>query len=532
VDDWGWFFSSEYGRDKMLRTEIESLSYASASAHASNARLSSQLALLQGSLESRLSALSAAFDAYVELGDVREQLSAYGDTAALRRGVASAIEALAAGRSPAPVEVGDGAYWLPHAANAVIALLAGSPDPEAEERARTLSRDADLFVVVTVGALGRGDLVADRVPDLLVADESLRTPQVVLWEAVVAGVYPSATDLLAAIGDRWRPALDAGSGSEWRDWVGRCSGAPDPVGDLRWVRELLAGRATTDSATTDASPAATAAATLNLVPSASPDPSPTTSPTSPTTSPDSPVDPRQRLRAVAGSMVAEGSDAERDLLFRARELRRRIEDPGGPPVPASPGEEPQQRVRDLVRALLDAPDAALRGRAVDWLRPGLRRAVDEIAATPEPAPKPQEVRTPGGSLVVAPSGPDQARLAQVRANVVAAYPTSDRVLIGTGVGAGVLAVGVVVVLVTGASGALLALLLIALVVVAGVALRSLRQRSVARTEVAADTAQLERAVDQGTERARVAQTAYDEQVAAVSQLVRELRSALAPAGVS
>ena len=43
------------------------------------------------SLASRIDALSTAFDAYVELGDLREQLDDFPDTAAVRRDASSAI---------------------------------------------------------------------------------------------------------------------------------------------------------------------------------------------------------------------------------------------------------------------------------------------------------------------------------------------------------------------------------------------------------------------------------------------------------
>ncbi len=505
--DWEWFFASEYGRDKMLRSEIEYLSSASASASAHNARLSSQLAQLQGSLESRLTALSAAFDAYVELGDVREQLAAYGDAAAIRRDAGEAVEALAAGRSADPVDVGDGRYWLPFAVNAVIALLAGAADPAAEEQARTLSRDADLFVVVAVGALERGELVADRVPALLVSDEALRLPQVVLWEALLAGVYPSEHDLLGAVGESWQPVLAGGDGPEWHAWVRDRSRAADAVGELQWVRDLLAGEVAVPTADvlvdrgTSSTPAAFAATE---------------------------TDPRAQLRSVAGTMLAEGSDQERELLVRSRELRRRIEDPGSAPTNARPADEPQQPVRALVRLALDTPDPELRERLIHWLRPGLLTVVGEIARAPRPDPQPVEVRTPGGGVVVSPTGPEPSRLTQVTANIAESHATSGQALIVPAVAAGVLAVGAIVTALAGGQTSVVVLLLIAAVVLAGVSVRAVWLRNAARKEVELDTASLHRSVELGVERARTTQRAHDEQSAATDQLVRELRSALDP----
>ena len=94
-DDWGWYFTSADRRTSLLRDELDAVR---SSASAQTSRLTSQLRTLQGSIETRLSALSAAFDAYVELGDIREQLAGYPDTTVVRRDAMVAIESLAGGR--------------------------------------------------------------------------------------------------------------------------------------------------------------------------------------------------------------------------------------------------------------------------------------------------------------------------------------------------------------------------------------------------------------------------------------------------
>ena len=57
-DDWEWFWAGEGGRDRLLRDEIEGLQGAASVARSQSARLSSQLAQVQGSMERRLSALA------------------------------------------------------------------------------------------------------------------------------------------------------------------------------------------------------------------------------------------------------------------------------------------------------------------------------------------------------------------------------------------------------------------------------------------------------------------------------------------
>ena len=228
VDDWTWFFTSEGGRDRILRDEIEGLQSASTAAHRQSSRLSSQLAHLQGTIESRLSALSAAFDAYVELGDVREQLAAYPDTRAARRDVVQAIEAMGAGAQPDPVETGESDYWLPYATNAVIALHRGDDPAPDRDRALSFARESDLFVTAAAGALGHAGGVAERVPALLVGDGTLTEPQEALWKAVLTGTYG---DVWATLDQQWRTALP--DDAHWSGRLTAAAGSDDPVDQLR-----------------------------------------------------------------------------------------------------------------------------------------------------------------------------------------------------------------------------------------------------------------------------------------------------------
>ena len=111
-DDWSWFWAGETGRDSLLRDEIVGLQGQASAARQQSARLSSQLANLQGSLSTRLDALATAFDAYVELGDIREQLRAFPETALARRDAGLTLQALGRGEIPDPVVERDQRYWL------------------------------------------------------------------------------------------------------------------------------------------------------------------------------------------------------------------------------------------------------------------------------------------------------------------------------------------------------------------------------------------------------------------------------------
>ncbi|GAA1826364.1 hypothetical protein ACFFOM_15510 [Microlunatus capsulatus] len=521
MTDWDWFFTSEAGRTNLLRSQVDDLAASSASANARSSRLSSQLAQLQGSLETRLNALSQAFDAYVELGDVREQLAAHAGTAAVRRDVLAAVEALVAGRPAERVEPGpEDDYWLPHAMNAVTALVAGAPDRAAEERAAALDRQADLFVVVLLGALGRGALVADRVPDLLVTDGSLGPEQVALWHALLAGVHNDpggGPDLLAAVGERWAPTLAGGDAAEWRDWVAEQSGAADADAELAWVRALLDGQV--------------------LLPLVAPAPrrrevSRRRAAEEPVAPPAADEDPRAVLRATAGAMIAEGSEPERDLLVRARLLRQRIEDPGGLP-PTAPAEPVRTGVRDLVReAFAGTRDPALRARLLGWLHPGLRQAVEAAAASPLPAVEPVEQRTPGGPLVVGPDGPDPARLAQVRHNISARPHDGTWSPVVPGVLAGAAGLLALVGALLGWPLGLVLLVLAVGVVLGLLALGAARSRRAAATEQAGDLATVDRVVAEARQRLADARAEQQRRASGRTVLLEGLRRDLAAGGLS
>ena len=151
--DWSWFWAGEGGRDRLLREEIEGLQATASASSAHSARLSSQLRTLQGSMESRVTALSTAFDAYVELGDVREQLAGYPDTSAARREVRKAFDVLAQGGVPEPVDAGEVDYWLVGAANEVVALASGSTGTAATLATGSTGPEHELFVVAALGWL-------------------------------------------------------------------------------------------------------------------------------------------------------------------------------------------------------------------------------------------------------------------------------------------------------------------------------------------------------------------------------------------
>lgn len=407
-DSFGWMFGSEWTRDKILADRVAGIE---SHALATSSRLRSQLTKVQGNLERRLDALTAAFDAYVELGDVREQLLAHADTATCRRQAVAAFEAMIEGRTAPRLDTLEGQYWLPYAVNALIAVVEGRADTEAEEAARRLTPDADRFIVFAAGAIDHGERVQDRVADLLVGDATLTADQQILWEACVAGVYG---DVFSSIRTVWATSLDHPDAADWVDWVSSQSSS-DPRRQVEWL-DTESGRsvpAPVDFTGTDAPDAEEAES----------------SDASASNAPESVV----ALRTAVTSMIEEGLGEEQRLLARARELRATIEHPEqaaratqarstprsvrfGARRDSSRSDESEAlpTIVQLVRtAWTEAPAGSeLRTLLEGWVRPGLAAAAAAITL-PSLTPAVVTARTPGGSVDVVASGPQDPRRVQI-----------------------------------------------------------------------------------------------------------------------
>lgn len=479
-DDWSWFWAGEGGRDRLLREEVEGLQATASASSARSARLSSQLRTLQGSMEARLQALSTAFDAYVELGDVREQLAGHPDTSAVRRDVLSALVALEQGGVPEPVDGRDVDYWLVGAADEAVHLASGgessasAPGPSSQEH--------EMFVVAALGRLGHGERVSGRVAPLLVGDGELAAPQVLLWRAATHGLFG---DVLDAVHSSWQSDLDV-TGPTWLRFAQDAAGSTDPVETLHRVQELLDGSWTPPRTRTAEVP-----------------------------------DDRAALRSLLDALVGVGLGDERALLERARVLRARIEKPGAT-APDPQAEPPRARTTDLVQQALLDPDVEpeARRRLAGWVRPGLEAAVRAIAdGVSGEQPVPTVARTELGQVEVGTEGADPARLAQLDELATQRWATSRTRVLAPAVGAGGLVVLGLVLLATRLHGLGVFLLAVA-VALAVVFVRELLRARSRRVELA-QAQQLVRArVDEARARAVSARSASQETKAQVAGLAR------------
>jgi hypothetical protein len=75
VSDLGWYDRTQY--DKKQNQRLDELSSQLSHQRSEAGRLQARLAQVQGDLQGRLNGLASAFDAFVELCDLREELRAY-----------------------------------------------------------------------------------------------------------------------------------------------------------------------------------------------------------------------------------------------------------------------------------------------------------------------------------------------------------------------------------------------------------------------------------------------------------------------
>src|SRR6266545_4632386 len=118
MSDWADYRQNREIRE--LQDDLSRVSSSLASAHTSNRRLQSELSKVTGSIEQRLNRISAAFDAFVELSDLRMTLALFDEHARVRHRARQLF-----GEHPLPGELSDvDGYWL---APAVLAITEGHP---------------------------------------------------------------------------------------------------------------------------------------------------------------------------------------------------------------------------------------------------------------------------------------------------------------------------------------------------------------------------------------------------------------------
>ncbi len=441
-----WFLlTPEQRADKEIRADLEwtnrNLAAQSRSHRLESDRLRAQLNERTASIEQRLDRLSTSFAAYVELGEVREKLaSLHGDSVEQRRQAIAALTRLAKGDRAERLQ-SDNSYWLPDAVNAVIAIVEGAPDPDAEGRARALEPRADEFFVLAAAALDKPELVADRLPDVMINDGALSPSQYLLWRSSLAGDFgPVVASLERVV----TPALKDGG---WGAWVSE-EAHRSALSPIAWLERLTRQIARPDEAIP-------APAQEFIQREAATRPATTTRGERGGRS-----DSQKALTAAMLAMVQEGEPAERELTLRERTLMAVLADPSTKPV-----DEGAAVVTDLTAevrlAMVDESlDPAVRRPLIRWAVPMLKRVVDQVTTDEAPLVRVQ-ADIAGRAVEVTSSGYDEARVASLLASRDEAVGESRSALLRWSMLTGTLLAGGLVALLLGHQAAGLVLLLVA-----------------------------------------------------------------------
>ena len=382
-DDW-W---AERQQNKRLAGLEDDLNYVSASlsqARASQNRLNAELSKVRGSLEQRLNRLSAAFDAFVEISDLRVTLGLFDTHGRVRH----QAKQLLAGTGVADVSDADG-YWL---APALIALR-GVADGVVDEEGLALATARDplrttVFHVLLTSVLGGRATVPTLAPALPALPSEVPAYQRAVWLLAADGFFGAdawdlarerCTEFVTGVtDDSLASALRAvttpksvvqipkelDGGGSMADSLHAC----ERLTVLRtWVTEALDG--------------------YTNEPAAEPD---------------------ELARRSLELLIDEGSAVELPLLARERELRAVIE---GKETAKSTWDSPVGSGVELLRADFssDQPNRkALATRACAPVLVDVAEGVAKIARIEAPASL--DVRTRHGRVTITPSGPDSTSM--------------------------------------------------------------------------------------------------------------------------
>jgi hypothetical protein len=396
MSDWADWNQNRWIRD--LRADLSSVEDSLHTARTQHRRLQAELSNVRGSMEQRLSRLSAAFDAFVEISDLRMTLTLFDEHARVRHRARQLF-----GEHPLPGELSDvDGYWLAPALSGARATVDGLPADSALSLARSRdSRRAALFQVLAVVLLGKPEaadetLFADAfgefetdVPSYqralwLLAADGHTVGRRVVQQRVAAGIETlSPTDTEAAV-SAWLRAVKPDKNADIPSELGMAKdlvNALDACERLSVLHQWVADRKDTPS---DA------------------------------------VDPI--VQSTLASLVDEGSPLELPLLQRERELRKIIE--GKAEAVPDGWESPVGKVLELLRQ--DAVDDEHPGRqalAVRISSVHIGSAAERLA---EQARVPLEamipLRTKLGTVDIGKFGADEASLNKALTRVAGRGP--------------------------------------------------------------------------------------------------------------
>lgn len=441
---------SEWGNIRALESQLDEQR---GEAQANQRRLASQLHELQGDLSDRVDRLTASFDAFVELSEIRDHLGLFVDARRWRVAARQLVES-SLSRAPAPADEGvDGlddvaGYWLPAALRALPDLLErGSSEEDLGEALRRDRGRTSMFVLCVGALLGSPSIADEHVVAVFDGDgANVDVAQVAIWRAASAGLLSaSAVAVIQQAFARRIAAFDANThDAVVASLVRRPPGAAGTASATGPVAVTSSAGAATDQAAAAADLQSWSEWLTHGEPPEGSVPAST----------DEVIEGiGERLLAVVRSLVEEGSAPEREMLDRADALRAVI-DPSQPPLPAG-WDDDAGALGTLLADDVLAGEARADGVPSDpstsrdsarLLSGCIAEATDALLVRASAAaPTTTLVKHAGRSVTVTPSGVDAGQLAAIDAGMGAPRPDSTvdprRVAVG-----GALAVVVFVVL--------------------------------------------------------------------------------------
>jgi hypothetical protein len=378
--------------DRRQNRQLRDLNDSLSRARSETSGLRSKLRQVTGSLETRLDKLASAFDAFVELSDLRVELVAFADAVKARRYAAAVLSASRLGESSVPAPPDVPGYWLGPAVQALQAMASGAEASAHTTEALERERDrAALFFCLTMPALGRGEAAAEWLEDAfgtVEAETHVTTAQRRLWVVAAHGGFgPAGRDIVIR---RLRAAVPNPLPGGWLDAIAPASGGAALLTEAPAAAEQLG--------------AADRLTQLRTACQRWAAPNDTVQPGDAERLDDAALqDGAADVRELLGLLVSEGSPPERELISRAQELRQIIAPEG---KTTAPNPSTGKAFRQLVRSDLAGKDAVLSGLAFRSAAPAIDAAARALAAKASEPPV-QEFTTRIGpdNITLRPAGP-------------------------------------------------------------------------------------------------------------------------------
>jgi len=423
VSDW---WAGDYTQNRRIRELRDDLADAQFAASRQSSALRRELSSLRGNLEAKIDRLAVAFDHFVELSDLREELATYATEAMVRRRARHLVLGLAERASdpsipPPPALAIDDvpSYWLVPAIEALAALVredtAAVDRAAAEAAARDRHRTA-VFLTLGLTVAGEPTRATPWIEDAFAAlGASTTSLQRQLWRQGLAGSYGKTgrevvvrriddfvtaldPEQVRAMAEPWRQALPAFDPTLLPDGLRGTIDATRKARGSRTAPALAVPRHAV--AQLDALAELCTAALTTTATSDGDSGTALVQPAPPTNS-TGPVE-------LVRSLIDEGHGDEAPLLRRAAELHRAIEDGAEAPVR---WDAAQGDTVTILNSDAHGDDPQRRAVAVRACARVVMHVADELtAASNAPLPDHVVVKVHGVDIKVVPGQPDMAAL--------------------------------------------------------------------------------------------------------------------------